>query len=385
MEHKADPWRCRHCMRMVKGVVSQCGGCHQHWTHCMDTTYVHQPRRRVQQAEYAGGWEETPWRSQDYGWVAERPKSPRQRTQSPRQRQTRSKSQKKHLNYMEEEDHYKGKGKVGKTKGKESFAPMPPSTQWLSPPSMPSSVAPEAASATHAESLMPSLSSLPAMQPFPKPKGPKEDTELASLRLMYKELKDKPNLPDDIQQVVKNAEATLRRADAKSHKQLIDQLKVARKKLADLDEQWEAYRVQWASYIEKASQLWLSHVEDFESGEAKFVEKRKETMQHLQETRQRLHEVHLRTMEQGTEDAGADMEVAQEALDATKQLEEQETLVLDSDFSQIKKELTGVVKQVKDTIEDRLRGRDRSRSRSKKDLDDVEILEPTPKRCRDSD
>ena len=198
-------------------------------------------------------------------------------------------------------------------------------------------------------------------------------------------LKDKPNLPEDVQQVVKNAEATLRKADAKSHKQPIDQLKAARKKLADLDEQWEAYRVQWASYIEKASQLWLSHVEDFEAGETKFAEKRKETMSHLQDTRHRLHEVHMRTMEQGAEDGGTDMEVAQEALEATKQLEEQETPGLDSDFSQIKKELTGVVKQVKDTIEEKLRGRDRSRSRSKKEPEDVEILEPMPKRSRDSD
>lgn len=108
-------------------------------------------------------------------------------------------------------------------------------------------------------------------------------------------------------------------------------------------------------------------------------------LQHLQDTRLRLHEVHLRTMEQGAEDDGADMETAQEALDATKQIEEQETPALDSDFTQIKKELTGVVKQVKDTIEDKIRGRDRSRSRSKKEPGDVEIIEPADKRPRNSD
>jgi hypothetical protein len=238
---------------------------------------------------------------------------------------------------------------------------------------------------SNAEALTSALSSLPALQPFPKPKTPKDDSELASLRIMYKELKDKPNLPEDIQQVLRNAEATLRKADAKSHKQLIDQLKTARKKLSDLDEQWEAYRVQWASYIEKASQLWLSHVEDFETGETKFVEKRKEMLQHLQDTRLRLHEVHMRAMEQGTEDGGADVATAQEALDSTMQFEEQETPALDQDFAQIKKELTGVVKQVKDTIEDKIRGRDRSRSRSKKEPDEVEVIEPMPKRSRDSD
>ena len=119
-----------------------------------------------------------------------------------------------------------------------------------------------------------SATALPSMQPFPKPKGDKDETELNSLRKMYKDLKGKPNLPEDIKVVLASAEATLRKEDAKSHKQLVDLLKAARKKLADLDEQWEAYRVQWATYIDKASQMWLSHVEAFEHGESKFAEKR---------------------------------------------------------------------------------------------------------------
>lgn len=367
-------------MRMVKGISSQCGGCQLHWTQCLDASYVHQPHRKAQWHDYAGGWTEEPWHSTDYGWNENaRSQSPRQRTMSPRQRQNRPKSRPKYQGHTDEEE-YKGKGK---TKGKESFAPMPPSTQWLAPPPVPSSVASEApASTSVAESLMPSLSSLPAMQPFPKPKQ-KEDPELSSLRLLYKELKDKSNLPEDVQLMVRNAEATLWKADAKSHKQLIDQLKTVRRKLSDLDEQWETYRIQWANYIEKASQLWLSHVEDFEAGETKFTEKRKEMMQTLQDTRQRLHEVHMHTMEQGASDANADLAIAQEALDDTQQLEEQGTPALDSDFSQLKKELTGVVKQVKDTIEDKIRGR--SRSRGKKDKnDDVEIVEPASKRSRDS-
>ena len=57
------------------------------------------------------------------------------------------------------------------------------------------------------------------MQPFGKPKMDKEESELISLRTMYKELKKgKPNLPDDIQKVVKTAEATLPKEDAKSYK-----------------------------------------------------------------------------------------------------------------------------------------------------------------------
>ena len=114
MERKLDPWRCRYCMRMVKGVASQCGGCHRHWGQCQDTSYIHQPHRRAQQSGYADGWEDAPWQRNDYGWQDGRSKSPRQRTQSPRQRQQRPKSRPKYqydqYDYLPEEEQYKGKG-----------------------------------------------------------------------------------------------------------------------------------------------------------------------------------------------------------------------------------------------------------------------------------
>jgi dihydrofolate reductase len=221
------------------------------------------------------------------------------------------------------------------------------------------------------------------MQPFPKPKGDKDEMELTSLRKMYKDLKGKPNLPEDIKVVLASAEATLRKEDAKSHKQLVDMLKAARKKLAELDEQWEAYRVQWAAYIDKASQMWLSHVEAFEHGESKFAEKRQEAMQHLQQTRARLHDIHMRTMEEGNSLEGAQVETAQEPLDSTMKLEEQDGSEVESNFTQIKADLTGVVKQVKDTIEEKLTKRRRIAPRQP-EQDDVEILEPGDKRTRDS-
>ena len=219
------------------------------------------------------------------------------------------------------------------------------------------------------------------MQPFPKPKGDKDETELNSLRKMYKDLKGKPNLPEDIKVVLASAEATLRKEDAKSHRQLVDLLKAARKKLADLDEQWEAYRVQWATYIDKASQMWLSHVEAFEHGESKFAEKRQEALQHLQQTRARLHETHMRTMEEGSSLEGAQVETAQEALDATMKLfDEPDGSEVESNFAQLKAELTGVVKQVKDTIEEKSSKRHRLTPPRPADQEDVEIVEPGDKR-----
>ena len=373
MEYKPDPWRCRFCMRMVKGTVSQCGGCHRYWAHCNDSSYVHQPHRRAQEAGYASGWTSAPWQGEDYGWEARRPKSPRKRTQSPRQRQNRSQSRARQQQQPAEET--KGKGK-----GKEPMAPLPPSTQWLAPPALPSNVDSSASESIPSQTA----TALPSMQPFPKPKNDKDEMELTSLRKMYKDLKGKSNLPEDVKAVLISAEATLRKEDAKSHKQLVGLLKAARKKLADLDEQWEAYRVQWAAYIDKASQMWLSHVESFEHGEGKFAEKRQEALQHLQQTRARLHEIHMRTMEEGSSLEGAQVENAQEALDATMKLDEQDGSEVESNFTQLKADLTGVVKQVKDTIEEKLSKRRRLTPPRPADLEDVEVVEPGDKRTRDS-
>ena len=109
--YKPDPWRCRFCMRMVKGTASQCGGCHRYWAHCNDSSYVHQPHRRAQEAGYASGWTSAPWQGEDYGWEGRRPKSPRKRTQSPRQRQNRSQSRARQQRQPSEEPKGKGKGK----------------------------------------------------------------------------------------------------------------------------------------------------------------------------------------------------------------------------------------------------------------------------------
>lgn len=274
----------------------------------------------------------------------------------------------------------KGKGK-GKGKLKDSSAPLPPSTRWLSPPAVPSTIAAETFPSAMETGFNPT-GSLPSMQPFGKPKPEKDEAELLSLRTMYKELKGKTNLPDDIQRMVQSTEATLHKEDAKTYKQLIDQLKTARRKLSELDQQWEQYRVQWASYMEKASQLWLTQVEDFEAGENRFTEKRKETLLHLQQTRQRLHDVHKRTMESGLDMGTADVEKAQEAMDDTMQIETQDDPSTDTNLTQLKDGLTGVVKQVKTTIEARLKKRERSVPRTPDDA--VEVVEPADKRNRDS-
>ena len=229
------------------------------------------------------------------------------------------------------------------------------------------------------------MPSMPSLQPFPKPKPDKDEAELHTLRHLYKEIKNKPNLPDDIKKVVTATEVQVRKVDAKTHGQLVAQLNTTRKKLNQIDEEWEAYRTQWANYLDKATQMWMSHVESYETGETKFAERRSEALQNLKATRAALHDAHLRTMEQDVLGTSA-IETAQAALDESMFVEE--PAELGTGFTQIKQELTGVVQQVKNTIEARIRKRDRSQSRVT-ELDtaepqEVEIIEPMDKKPRDS-
>eukprot|EP00435_Cladocopium_sp_Y103_P049140 s1783_g14.t1 len=353
-------------MRLVKGKSGQCGGCWRYWAQCHDSTYVHQPHRRAQAQGYTKEWSNPPWTEEDWTWAGARPSTPRKRTQSPRQRQDKG---------------AKGstKSKEGKGKGSDSFAMAPPSTQWLSPPALPPSIEPPSISTTATLAT----SALASMQPFPKPKTDKDEAELHAPRQMHRDLKNKPNLPEDVKKVVASAEVTLRKEDSKSHSKLIQQLNAARKKLSALDEEWEAYRFQWAGYLDKATQMWISHVEAYENGEKKFAEKRKEALQVVQHTRVLLHEAHLRTMEHEGAIGRKEIESAQEALDATMKVEEAEDPATQNNLEQIKAELTGVVKQVKETIEAKLKKRDRSVPSKDAEEDEVEILEHQDKRPRE--
>ena len=226
---------------------------------------------------------------------------------------------------------------------------------------------------------------MPSLQPFPKPKQDKDEAELHTLRHLYKEIKNKPNLPEDIKKVVSATEVQVRKVDAKTHGQLVAQLNTMRKKLNQIDEEWEAYRTQWANYLDKATQMWMSHVESYEIGETKFAERRSEALQNLKTTRAALHEAHIKTMEQDVLGSSA-IETAQAALDESMFVEE--PAEIGPGLTQIKADLTGVVQQVKNTIEERIRKRDRSQPRATEpeaaDPQDVEVIEPADKRPRDS-
>ena len=112
-----------------------------------------------------------------------------------------------------------------------------------------------------------------------------------------------------------------------------------RKKLNQIDDEWEAYRTQWANYLDKATQIWMSHVESYEMGETKSAERRSEALQNLKTTRAALHEAHLKTMQQDALGTSA-IETAQAALDDSMLVEE--STEIGTGFTQIKEELTRV-------------------------------------------
>ena len=294
-------------MRLVKGRSGQCGGCWRFWSQCNDSSYVHQqtrPSQHHQGGAYTANWQD--WQNQQWSdsgpWVSGRTKSPRKRTQSPRQR-------------VRKQPHNQVKGEVNKGKGRGAAMGFagPPSTTWLAPPSLPASMMP---ASPETSTVSAPSTTMPSMTPFPKPSFSKDEQELQSLRHLYKEIKNKANLPEDIKKAVLATEATVRKVYAKTHSQLVSQLNTMRKKLAEIDEQWESYRQQWADYLDKASQMWISHVEEFEQGETQFAERRGEALRNLQTTREALHDAHQRTMGQDVL-ATNDIDSAQEALDAT--------------------------------------------------------------------
>ena len=78
-----------------------------------------------------------------------------------------------------------------------------------------------------------------------------------------------------------------------------------------------------------------------------------------------------------------DIENAKEGLDASMSVEEQEES--ESQLVQIKEDLTGIVRQVRTTIEERIKKRERSRPReASADVEEVEVVEPADKKQRDS-
>ena len=176
-------------------------------------------------------------------------------------------------------------------------------------------------------------------------------------------------------------EASVRREDAKSYKQLVSLLDKARKQLADVEEQWEAFRLQWTSYLDNATKMWTAHIESYEEGENKFAAKRKEAATHLQQVRHQLHEIHVRTMAVEGTVPNVELE-GQTALDATMSIGDVETLADTSQFSALKTDLQGVVQRVKDTIEQKITKR--SLASRAGDGDDVHIIEPADKKTRES-
>jgi hypothetical protein len=64
-------------------------------------------------------------------------------------------------------------------------------------------------------------------------------------------------------------------------------------------------------------------------------------------------------------------------------IEEEDGSGVPSSFAQIKENLTGVVKQVKSTIEDKIKKRERAPGGGA-DAPDVEVVEPVDKKSRDS-
>ena len=221
------------------------------------------------------------------------------------------------------------------------------------------------------------------MQPFGKPRQEKEDAELLALRHLHSQIRGQAGeQPEEIKKALAVIEANSRKDDAKSYKQLIYLLTQARKKLSDVEEQWDSFRTQWTEYLDNATKMWTAHIDSFEEGEQKFSEKRREAALYLQYIRTQLHDVHVRTMSLEGMVPSGELQEGQTVLDDTMTIMDVEDTIAQPQLSQLKTDLKGVVQKVKDTIEEKMSKRPLA-SRAG-DGDDVTLVEPADKKQRES-
>ena len=64
---------------------------------------------------------------------------------------------------------------------------------------------------------------------------------------------------EDVKKALAVIKAHARKDDAKSYRQLVGLLDKARKKLSDVEEQWENFRAQWANYLDNATKMSTAH------------------------------------------------------------------------------------------------------------------------------
>eukprot|EP00435_Cladocopium_sp_Y103_P038082 s2572_g10.t1 len=286
-------------------------------------------------------WTEPPWEEDAAQWRhTQQSRSPRKRTQSPRQRSNsaRGRAGKGQMTDQFTEgdkgfDKGKSKGKGVEKGGAAAFGHLPPSAQWMQPPSHPFLEEPQSSSLA---------TTSPAMQPFGRARNEKDkdDAELIALRNLASKVRTQQDeQSEDVKKALAAVEAHVRKDDAKSYHQLVSLVKTAKKKLSDIEEQWEAFRSQWTQYLDKATKMWTAHIDSYEEGENKFAEKRKEAATQLQQVRGQLHAIHIRTME-GTVTKG-ELQEGQTALDATMQIDDMDNVAEQPQFCQLKTDLKG--------------------------------------------
>ena len=377
------PWRCKFCVRMVSPTAGYCGGCWGPWSLCNDPTYIHKPnRKKDSQHQYSQGytssWTDAPWEAEEEEpWQRGRKtKSPRRRTQSPRQRSMSARARSKNQRGEEPPDFADGKGQEkgkGAKGGAVAFGHLPPSTQWMTPPTAP----------FQQEPLTSTASTSTALQPFGKARNDKDDAELIALRHLHAQVRGHSSeQSEEVKKALAVIESSIRKDDAKSYKQLIYLLTQARKRLADIEEQWDAFRTQWTTYLDTATKMWTAHIESYEEGETKFSQKRKEAAIHLQQVRTQLHEIHVRTMSAEGAVPSGELQEGQTALDATMTISDMDIVEEQPQFSQLKTELQGAVQKVRETIGEKLAKR--RRISEEKPGDDVQIVETPDAHQRES-
>ena len=349
---KHPSWRCRFCYVTTKGTFNCCWTCGKKWFKCEDTTFV-PPAERTPRASYQDQSNHgDPFGTYDQAWQegGEHRSAPSNSTLwSPF-----PKCQIEGLQRWErQEEQAQGQRcSTGRSPGAEYGQVSAPHQQ----------IGSLLQRRLRHHKQQPQVRRHRQQLAQSKSERDKAEAELQSLPQLHHTLKSKPQgeLTEDIKEAIQVADQHIKKVDAKSYRSLVDSLQETRKHLREIEESWNSFRVQSSTYLDQASKLWMTHVDNYEQGKTRFSQRRQEAVQHLHQIRSRIHRAHVRTMSAvGGFETGV-MLSAQAALDNAMNVEEQDLVANHENLAQAKEQLVGIVAQVKNTIESRVRKRGRS-------------------------
>eukprot|EP00435_Cladocopium_sp_Y103_P010449 s4410_g2.t1 len=298
----AREWRCRTCMKLLKGQMPLCAWCGEVWQNCYDSSYVPQSdtkRQKSASRPYQEQSNAAPWTAQQQqysvNWETGRTKSPRHKSRKNRghgkghQSDTYAPVQQPPVPHPAALVSPKGAGKqVSGCAGQYPAALVPPP-----PPPLLMQSAPVI-------TPVPAQSQVPMYAPMPAPPSEAEIRLKALLGALRKAPEDSltPEVQAEMQKhVIKETKKT-----SKSVHSAVSDVERARKAIAEVESSRAKLMEDWKVFLQQSVITWqeprktskrslsISQIQDISDEENPPVEEAMRDAEHQSEASKRLHE-----------------------------------------------------------------------------------------------